>query len=350
MLTGKKIILFGAGIIGRRALNHFGSEKIHCFADNKKAGQTFWDKPVISFAELKEIHWNYNVVLSANLELSSDMGQQCEINGIPYSSFYKLVSCDDFMSNPVIREFKGKHKGERCFLIGTGPSLTAEDLSKLHAYGEVCFACNSISNIFEQTQWRPDYYIVSSPVFFAEGEREVVANTEAGYKFIPELADIYPQDETAIRELLEKNKSRIIYYRMLAEGHTTDAPRFSTDVSKAIYFSSTTIYAMIQLAVYMGFEGIYLLGVDGTTYMPTNPDEFFSEKRHFYEDNKERILKHSREFSLLSPEISEIRIDSAYRTAKEYTQKYGVKIFNATRGGKVEVFERASFDSLFLKG
>ena len=40
MRDHKKIILFGAGEIGRRALKHFGSGKVAYFADNneKKAG------------------------------------------------------------------------------------------------------------------------------------------------------------------------------------------------------------------------------------------------------------------------------------------------------------------------
>ena len=38
---------------------------------------------------------------------------------------------------------------------------------------------------------------------------------------------------------------------------------------------------------------------------------------------------------------------SAYEVAKENAEKKGIKIYNATRGGKLEVFERVDFDSLF---
>ena len=36
-----------------------------------------------------------------------------------------------------------------------------------------------------------------------------------------------------------------------------------------------------------------------------------------------------------------------YMCAKEYAERHEIKIYNATRGGKLEVFERVDFDSLF---
>ncbi len=40
---------------------------------------------------------------------------------------------------------------------------------------------------------------------------------------------------------------------------------------------------------------------------------------------------------------------AAYTEAKRYADTHGIKIYNATRGGKLEVFERVDFDSLFDK-
>ena len=61
-------------------------------------------------------------------------------------------------ANCTMRELKDKYKGQRCFVIGNGPSLTAEDLNLLK--GEVTFASNRIYKMFEQTDWRPTYYAV----------------------------------------------------------------------------------------------------------------------------------------------------------------------------------------------
>ena len=58
-----------------------------------------------------------------------------------------------------IRKFKNIHSGERCFIIGNGPSLNADDLDKLAEQGYVTFAFNRIYHIFDQTDWRPTYYM-----------------------------------------------------------------------------------------------------------------------------------------------------------------------------------------------
>ena len=49
----------------------------------------------------------------------------------------------------TLSAYKNKYSGKRCFLIGNGPSLKAEDLTKLYENGEVTFAFNRVYNIFE---------------------------------------------------------------------------------------------------------------------------------------------------------------------------------------------------------
>lgn len=57
-----------------------------------------------------------------------------------------------------LKTLKGIHAGKRCFIIGNGPSLCAEDLDKLK--DEYTFAANRIYEIFYLTEWRPTYYFV----------------------------------------------------------------------------------------------------------------------------------------------------------------------------------------------
>ena len=40
-------------------------------------------------------------------------------------------------------------------------------------------------------------------------------------------------------------------------------------------------------------------------------------------------------------------MNTAYEAAEEFSRELGFRIYNATRGGKLEVFERVDFDSLF---
>ena len=89
----------------------------------------------------------------------------------------------------------------------------------------------------------------------------------------------------------------------------------------------------MQLAAYMGVKEIYLLGVDFTY----GGQEKNVEYTHFYGTDKSGnasigYVKH---------------VALAYQSAKEYADSHGIKIYNATRGGKLEIFERVDFDSLF---
>ena len=82
----------------------------------------------------------------------------------------------------------------------------------------------------------------------------------------------------------------------------------------------------------MGFTEIYLLGVD-CNYKGTNDHAF--------------DFKVSEETSLAQlnqGELMQLRMTTAYKAAKKYADAHGIKIFNATRGGKLEVFPRISLE------
>lgn len=86
----RRIILFGAGTYGKRALDYFGRENIACFADNDKTkeGRRILDIPVISFQQLREIHGNYDVVISVGVEASFPIAAQLEEAGIHNYQFF----------------------------------------------------------------------------------------------------------------------------------------------------------------------------------------------------------------------------------------------------------------------
>ena len=347
MLTGKKIILFGAGIYGRRALSFFSADKVHCFVDNYKAGQEFWGKPIISFEELKKIKDDYDVVLSVTIALVPVLGEQCQKNSIDYSLLSDLMSYERFESDPDIKRFENRHMGERCFLIGNGPSLKAEDLTRLRDCSEVTFACNAIKNIYFRTPWRPKYYTITDPMFFGPS-RELLTDLEAECLFIPALSDNYAACTAELMELLAQSGREIYQFRPITNMHLLEGPRFSPDASRALFVSGTVMYTMIQLAVYMGFTDIYLLGVDGTASLPTNPDVYFAEKRHFYEEDDNVVTRFNNYIAnTMSAEDVSILVANAYRQAERYSKEHGIRIYNATRGGVVDAFTRVNFDSLF---
>ena len=90
----KKIILFGAGQIGRKALSYFGRKRVHCFVDNneKLAGSMIEDIPVVSFEALKEIYPDYQIVISMDVVKAVVVAAQLEEAGIrQYTLFMRIL-------------------------------------------------------------------------------------------------------------------------------------------------------------------------------------------------------------------------------------------------------------------
>lgn len=231
--------------------------------------------------------------------------------------------------------YKNKYIGQRCFFIGNGPSLRAEDLTKLHEVGEVTFAFNRIYNIFNQTPWRPTFYISQDEKMLA-GCADIVCGLQAEAKFIPIQLEWW--NDISVDEAT--------YFNIV--GQQIDDPQqflFSDDISRCIYNSSTSMYTAAQIAAYMGFTEIYLIGVDhhfrisqnnqGEIVVDNSVKDYFTDK---YNEDKDKLYVPNTERSTLT-----------YVAMRKHCDARNIQVFNATRGGKMEVFPRVEFDTLFTK-
>ena len=119
-----------------------------------------------------------------------------------------------------------------------------------------------------------------------------------------------------------------------------NVPMFSDEPDRICFGAGTTVYDIcLQLAAYMGFAEIYLLGVDNTM----NTD--FRTSNHF---DKNYISEKEAEFMEKEKVlIFQNMIDVGFEGAKKHAEKHGYKIYNATRGVRLETFERVSFDEYF---
>jgi hypothetical protein len=348
MLTEKKIIIFGAGAYGEWALRFLGFRNVKCFADNYKAGQFCFDKPVISFEELCRIHNDYDIVVAVGKALTPAIENQLKDAGIArYMHFCDMISPDDFESDPAVRVLKNTHSGKRCFIIGNGPSLRAADLDMLHENGEISFACNYIYKIFSETKWRPDFFCVTDPLFIAEHFEDII-KLEAKNKLI---AKPYYVPPSVHRDLIrDRLRSVCILYQLISMRITIgkETP-FSSDVSKGVYSGHTVVYTMMQIAAYMGFTEMILIGVDASLLGGKAADKGSKKLRdipHFtasYTDAK------TNKYAYLRAESDKIIYAQKqdYESAERYSRTHGFRIYNAGRDGELEVFERVNFDSLF---
>lgn len=230
-----------------------------------------------------------------------------------------------------LRTLKNIHANRRCFIIGNGPSLKATDLDVLDKNNEITFAFNRIYHIFEQTNWRPTYYVSQDQLMARNTYQEMCA--------VPAVKRFFPI------ELKWWNHIPIhdaVFFH-LSNPDDFCKPIFNTDIDKFIGNSPTVVFTAMQLAAYMGITEIYLLGVDqhfrtsrnsnGEIVVDVTAKDYFSDK---YNEDKAELPIPSTEISLYS-----------FISAKNYCDKHGIRIFNATRGGKLEVYPRVNFDGLF---
>ena len=253
---------------------------------------------------------NDNVILTTAEE---DVLQRYKNNAVD------LFDVSDRVSkyyNEELLNFRNAHHGERCFIVATGPSLREADLKKLADHGEVCFGVNRIFNVDERL-WKPQYYVCVDRLVMTQYWDEI-ALYDAKEKF---LGDSYWSDADF--------RGNIHVIHALTMHSFSALPRFSEHVERKVYSYSTVTYVAIQLAVYMGFTTICLLGVDCNYSKHSKNNYFFAEAK---EDNQNH---------------HEDRMRAAYKVAREYADAHGIKILNATRGGMLEEFERVNLDDLF---
>lgn len=235
------------------------------------------------------------------------------------------------------------YRGERCFIMGSGPSLNQMDLERLRH--EYVWGVNKCYLLFDRISWRPAFY------------------TAVDRRVVPDMAR---QIERLVRTLL---RTRFFFpARFLEEGVLRPAANiywyreaplkesglpfrmFSLRASDWVAEVRTVTIAALQLAVYLGFNPIYLIGCD-TSYavQPTVRHEEDHPDRLVSTDNDDANHFDPRYFGKGSrwhqPHVE--RMLFHYAQARRACEAVGVKVYNATAGGKLEVFPRVDYTGLF---
>lgn len=230
----------------------------------------------------------------------------------------------------ILKSFFKKYENKRCFIVGNGPSLNIADLESIK--NEITFGFNRIYYMFDKTDWRPTFYC-SEDIQILQNSVDEINKLDLEYKFIPIiLKDDYKIDiknATYFNQIYNKDRSKM--------------PDFSNDIAKYIACGGTVTYTAIQMAAYMGFKEIYLIGVDHSFARYIDKDGNLIEDKNLKDYFCDEYNKDKDKLNI--PRLDEST--KSYMKAEEYSRQHGFRIYNATRGGKLEVFERVDFDKLF---
>ena len=126
----------------------------------------------------------------------------------------RILNVNRFKSGrTAIQKYRNFYHGQRCFIIGNGPSLTIKDLEKIKAFGEISIASNSIYNLFPSTDWRPTIYTVHD---FQEIKktREKISAVKTELKIVAMSADgrIYDVDGAILLRLIEPKRGGVLLF------------------------------------------------------------------------------------------------------------------------------------------
>lgn len=222
----------------------------------------------------------------------------------------------------------------RAWIIGNGPSLVPDDLSKI--VGEISFASNYINLLYDRTVWRPTFWVtVETPNFF-----ETMMHLDQGYRcyLTTNRADKVEKHRPPFR--LRENVSYLpacehIWQFKWPGKHPPDRIRFGEDGHPICLYGGSGI-AAIQLAILGGFNPIVLLGHDGQ-YLPPDAN---GDRSHF---DPRYLNEHD------MPDEAEMRtatmVDAHAKMAVAAVDR-GINIVNATRGGILECYLRAELEDL----
>ena len=226
---------------------------------------------------------------------------------------------------------KDSHKGEKCFVIGNGPSLQVEDLDMIYQKKIPTFATNRVFKIFDKTEWRPTYY-VSEDILLMKDAQDIINDMPVNGRFIP----------INLKWFEGVNIPNADYFYIEYNEPMKETFGLSLDVPHNIRCRGTVTTTCLQLAIHMGFSEIYLIGVDHNfaKMFDKNGNVVIDNtiKNHFVDDYDKGIYDQG--FHVDNATEAYMDIERLSRKMKTF------RVFNATRGGKLEVYERVDLDAI----
>jgi hypothetical protein len=219
-----------------------------------------------------------------------------------------------------LRAFHDIHKGEDCFLIGNGPSLNKMEMSLLNDFYTI--GLNKIFLLFEKTGLRIDYHVCVNRYVIEQCSRdflEMKCPSFVSYKH---------------RNKLLEGSDKAYFL-----GDIHSKWKFFEDITTGISQGSTVTYAALQIAFYLGFRRVFLIGIDHSFASKGTP--------HKVETMKENDINHfdPNYFKGMKWQLPDLAgSEKAYKLAKDHFEQAGRSILDATVDGKLNIYPKIKFE------
>lgn len=233
-----------------------------------------------------------------------------------------------------IQNLKKKYHNKRCFVIGNGPSINSMNLNLMK--DDIVFCSNSFFLKFKDLDFHPSFITVEDHLVAEDNFKELDK--------LEGITKIFPID---LRYILANSTNTYWIELRRALNNKTREKTFKFNIEKeTFYWGGTVLYMNLQLAAYMGFKNIYLIGVDLSYSIPKDANIRGSvitsnsdDPNHF---NPSYFGKGKR-WHL--PETD--RMQESFTNAYKELKKSNINLHNATVGGNLKDIPRVEYNSLF---
>lgn len=218
----------------------------------------------------------------------------------------------------ALARLEGRYAGETCFLIGTAPSLRALDLSRL--IGRRSFAVNKGYDLSAHGLPRVTAYAIA----------DQLAMDDYGAAIDPSRME-HLFLRAGLERVPEAVRAGAVVYQALRKPRVHKG-FLQADVPAGIYTGHTVMLDAIQLAAWMGFARLALIGVD-LDFQPAD--------LHFYASSQREVdhsLAHSRRHTG--------RMARGMAVARARLAARGVELVNAGRADRLSMLPHIPFERL----
>jgi hypothetical protein len=224
-----------------------------------------------------------------------------------------------------LRKLENVHKGERCIIVANGPSLKKTNLNLLS--NEISFGLNRIYLSFNDTAFRPTYYVTMNELILEQFSSEIMQLDMP--KFLNWNRRSYFDSHDDQTFFL---KSKLVIRDF-----------FQKDMTKPLVVGATVTFVALQIAYFMGFQEIILIGLDHNYAEKGQPSQTETrtadeDRSHFHPQYFPKGVKWQ------LPDLLRSEID--FTLARRAFEADGRRILDATIDGRCPVFEKVAYASL----
>ncbi|MGB7296216.1 MAG: 6-hydroxymethylpterin diphosphokinase MptE-like protein [Candidatus Aminicenantales bacterium] len=223
----------------------------------------------------------------------------------------------------ILADLKDSQRGKRAFILGNGPSLARTDVSKLK--GEYTFGMNRVYLAFSDWGFSTSYFVCVNDLVIEQFAVDIAALKMPKFLSWHSRSFIKPDGNTAFLN------------------STYERPAFARDACGRLWEGATVTYVALQLAFHMGFDPVILIGVDHNFASKGTPNTMVvsegADASHF----DPRYFGAGYRWQLPDLEMNE----RAYHMARQVYESAGRQVLDATIDGKLTVFPKVEYNSLF---